>query len=295
MNKTNISPQTRVVVVVLVAVFLSSLFGYYGGKLAAGGDIYSSGANIIAGSEEAAVVEVVKKTSPSVVSIVATRDLNIITRGYNPYQDFCNDPFFREFLGSQCDVPTQPPSSRTERRQVSAGTGFIVSSDGLILTNKHVLAQDVQGADFTVITNDGKEYKATILAKDPVQDIALIKIDAKNLSALKLGDSSNLKIGQTVIAIGNALGEFSNSVSKGVISGLARSIDASTGRDSSERLDRVIQTDAAINPGNSGGPLLNLSGEVIGVNTAIATGAQNIGFAIPINSVKNDLKNWINN
>jgi S1-C subfamily serine protease len=220
---------------------------------------------------------------------VATKDLTVIERQgvYNPFEEFCKDPFFKQFLGSQCDVQSQPPKTRTEKQQVAAGSGFAISSDGLILTNKHVV--NIDGASYTVITSDGKKYPAQVLAKDPLQDLAVVKIDALNLPALTVGDSSNLQIGQTVIAIGNALGQFSNSVSKGVISGLSRSITASEGGGQSEKLEEVIQTDAAINPGNSGGPLLNLSGQVIGVNTAIAQDAQNIGFAIPINQAKKDI------
>ena len=238
-------------------------------------------------SEEEQVVAVVKKSSPAVVSIVATKDLTYVEQGWtNPFQNFCSDPFFRQFLGGQCDIESTPPKRWTENKQVGAGTGFIVSSDGYILTNKHVV--NIAGANFTVITSDNKKYSGKVIAEDPFQDLAILKIDARNSPALHLGDSSKLQIGQTVIAIGNALGEFSNTVSKGVVSGLSRSITAG-GSDFSEKLDEVIQTDAAINPGNSGGPLLNLDGEVIGVNTAIVQGAQNIGFTIPINQAKRDI------
>lgn len=238
----------------------------------------------IVSNEEQKVISVARKASPAVVSIVATKDLVFIERGQiNPFQDFCDDPFFHQFLGGQCSLPSQPPRQRTEKRQVSAGTGFIVSADGLILTNKHVI--DISGADFTVITSDDKRYLVQVLAKDPNQDLAVLKIEAAGLPVLPLGDSAKLQTGQSVIAIGNALGQFSNTVSKGVVSGLSRSITATSGS-GTERLEEVIQTDAAINPGNSGGPLLNLTGEVIGVNTAIVQGAQNIGFAIPINQAK---------
>ena len=171
------------------------------------------------------------------------------------------------------------------------GTGFIVSKDGMILTNKHVVLDE--SANCTIFTNDGRKFSAKILAKDPVQDIALLKIEPKESSpflTIKLGDSSSLQIGQTVIAIGNALGEFRNTVSVGVISGLGRTITAS-GAGIVETLEDVIQTDAAINKGNSGGPLLNLTGEVIGINTAMVSGgAENIGFAIPINKAKKDIE-----
>jgi S1-C subfamily serine protease len=155
----------------------------------------------------------------------------------------------------------------------------------MIITNKHVVS-DTQ-ADYTVILNDGKEYVAKVIARDPVSDIAVIKIDGNDFSPVILGDSDSIKVGQTAIAIGNSLGEFSNSVSKGIISGLKRNITAgSVLGGGSERLTNIIQTDAAINAGNSGGPLLNINGEVIGVNVAMAQGAENVGFALPINQVK---------
>ena len=171
------------------------------------------------------------------------------------------------------------------------GTGFIVSSDGLVLTNKHVVLDE--GVDYTVLTNDGKKFKAKVLARDPLQDLAVLKIEQdsvpKPFPIVKFGDSDKLESGQTVIAIGNALGEFRNTVSVGVISGLGRKITASGGG-FVEILEDVIQTDAAINKGNSGGPLLNLKGEVIGINTAMALGAQSIGFAIPINKAKKSIE-----
>ncbi len=234
--------------------------------------------------EETKTVNVVKRTAPAVVSIVASKDVTYVQNYATPFSSFCSDPFFRQFLGSQCDVPVPTPSQYTQHQQVAAGTGFLISSDGLILTNKHVV--DISGADFMVITNDGKKYPGKVLAKSPTQDLALLKITATELPHLILGDSSKVQIGQTVIAIGNALGQFSNTVSKGVISGLSRSITVGEGGGSSEQLDQVIQTDAAINPGNSGGPLINLSGQVIGIDTAIVQGAQNIGFAIPINQAQ---------
>ena len=175
-------------------------------------------------------------------------------------------------------------------KEIGGGTGFIVSEDGLVLTNKHVVLDEK--ADYTVFTNDGKKFSAKVLARDPLQDLAVLKIEqvgTEPFSVVKLGDSDRLESGQTVIAIGNALGEFRNTVSVGVISGLGRKITASGG-DFVETLEDVIQTDAAINKGNSGGPLLNLKGEVIGVNTAMALEAQSIGFAIPINKAKKDIE-----
>lgn len=170
----------------------------------------------------------------------------------------------------------------------AAGTGFIITSDGLILTNKHVASD--QKAAYTVVTYDGKAYDAKIQSLDPIYDLAVMKIDARNLPVVDLGDSNDLQVGQWVIAVGNALGQFSNTVTAGIISGKGRQIDASseTGANA-ETLSGLLQTDAAINPGNSGGPLVNLAGQVVGINTAVASGAQGIGFAIPINSAKADI------
>ena len=170
------------------------------------------------------------------------------------------------------------------------GTGFIVSEDGLIVTNKHVVSED---ATYKVVTKDGQEFEVTQISRDPSNDIAVIKINASDLTPVELGDSGNLKVGQFVIAIGTALGEFRHTVTTGVISGLGRGITAgSVYQGFVERLDDVIQTDAAINPGNSGGPLLNSAGQVIGVNVAVASDAQNVGFALPINVVKDALNQY---
>lgn len=174
--------------------------------------------------------------------------------------------------------------------QEAAGSGIIVGSDGIILTNKHVIngASKVQ-----VMLADGTVYNdVSVLGSDPLNDIAYLKIsNVKDLPAVELGDSSTVKIGQSVIAIGNSLGEYQNTVTSGIISALGRPLTAQDSDGSStENLSDLIQTDAAINPGNSGGPLLNMSGQVIGINTAIAQDAQGIGFSIPINSVKGTLK-----
>lgn len=171
--------------------------------------------------------------------------------------------------------------------QQGAGTGVIVTSDGLILTNKHV----VEGAStFTVTLTDGKQYDGKLVATDPSNDIAYLRVEATGLQAAELGDSDKVEVGQKVVAIGNALGQFANTVTTGVISGKSRPIEASDGSGGTERLSNLFQTDAAINPGNSGGPLLNIDGQIIGINTAIAgQNAQNIGFAIPINEVKSTL------
>jgi len=172
-------------------------------------------------------------------------------------------------------------------KDVPVGSGFFISSDGMILTNKHVVEDTA--AEYTVIMNNGKKITAKVLARDPLKDVAVIKIDGGGYSFIPLGDSDGVKIGQTAIAIGNALGEFQNTVSIGVISGLKRTLIASGAAFGPEELAGVMQTDAAINPGNSGGPLLNLKGEAVGLNTAVAHGAQNIGFALPINQIKRSI------
>ena len=172
----------------------------------------------------------------------------------------------------------------------SAGTGIIVSENGYILTNKHV----VEGSsDISIVTNDGNSYdNVKIITTDPLSDIAILKIsNAKGLKAAELGDSKALNIGQQVIAIGNALGEYDGTVTSGIISGVGRTVNASSDDGATkETLTDMIQTDAAINSGNSGGPLVNAQGQVVGVNTAVASEAQGIGFAIPISSVKGILK-----
>ncbi|MSR76446.1 MAG: PDZ domain-containing protein [Candidatus Ryanbacteria bacterium] len=229
-------------------------------------------------TEEQRVVDVVRRVSPAVVSIVATKDLPKVEQCMvSPFgEDDALSQFFPEFrVPALCQKGTQ-------RQQISAGSGFIVRDDGLIVSNRHVV-QDAT-ADYTVIMTDAKKYTAKVLARDPLQDIAILKIDAKGLPTIALGDSSSAQLGQKVIAIGNALGEFQNTISVGIVSGLSRTIVAS-----GFELRQLIQTDAAINPGNSGGPLINLSGEVVGMNTAVASGAENIGFALPINIIKKDI------
>jgi serine protease Do len=239
---------------------------------------------------ESAVVDAVKKASPAVVSIIISKNVPIVEQcPYNPFGNL--PPEFQQFFGNG-NAPqfTQPCSTgQTQLQQVGGGSGFIISQDGLILTNKHVVSDT--SASYTVITNDGTKYDAKVLARDPNQDIAVVKIAATGLPTVSLGDSDGLELGQTAIAIGNALGEFSNTVSVGVVSGLSRTVTASGGLSGGqETISNVIQTDAAINPGNSGGPLLDLQGDVIGINTAIASGAQNVGFAIPINQAKHDIQ-----
>src|SRR3989344_411696 len=236
-----------------------------------------TGQNLKVVSEESVITKVVEDVSDSVVtvSVVRSRQIGRI---------FEVDPFdpFNVF---------RPRQSEDLPRTQDIGSAFIVSEDGLIVTNKHVVSDsDVK---YRVITNGDKEYEVEKIFRDPTNDLAIIKINAKGLSPVELGDSDKLKVGQMAIAIGTALGEFRNTVTVGVISGLGRGINAGSPFEGlSERLDNVIQTDAAINPGNSGGPLLNSGGQVIGVNVAISQGAENIGFAIPINIVKDALNEF---
>ncbi|MCX6734526.1 MAG: trypsin-like peptidase domain-containing protein [Candidatus Peregrinibacteria bacterium] len=243
-----------------------------------------------AGSQEQMVVDAVKKAKPSVVSVIITKDVPVLEKYYtDPFgggQSGGNDPFggSNPFGGFGFQIP-QYRQNGTEKKEVGGGSGFIVSSDGYIVTNKHVVSDPK--AEYTVfIGEDKKKYTAKVVSTDPMNDIAVIKIDATDLPYLDFADSDHLDVGQTAIAIGNPLLEFTNSVSVGVVSGLSRSITAGDGAGQSEQLEGVIQTDAAINPGNSGGPLLNLQGKVIGVNVAVAS-ANNIGFSLPANLVKN--------
>lgn len=230
-------------------------------------------------TEETSVVDIVARVSPAVVSIVISKEITPQSTGLLFPSDL-----FREF-GFEIETPQQQqPQGEPQKKQVGAGTGFIITSDGLIATNKHVAYDD--NATYEAVLTDGKRYDARVLARDPFIDLALMKIEAKNLPVVKFGDSDKLQIGETVIAIGNALSEFSNTITKGVVSGIKRRVTAGGPGIGSEVIEEAIQTDAAINPGNSGGPLINMRGEVVGINTAVSQAGQNVGFAIPINQAK---------
>lgn len=297
-------------IILITTILVSVLFGSVSGFVAGG--IYSKpdfwkrikGEKVLENSstekneeiikivkEESAVIDVVEKVSPAVVSIIVSKDLPIIERYYsNPSEGDSFGGLFDDFFNFS--IP-QYRQKGTEKKEVGGGTGFIVSSDGYVVTNKHVVSDEE--AEYTVLMNDETKYEAEVLARDPLTDLAVLKIkfsdgEKNDLTFVTFGDSSNLKPGQSVIAIGNALGEFRNTISTGVISGLARSVTAGGATFGSEQLLGVIQTDASINPGNSGGPLLDLSGKVIGINTAMAAGAENIGFAIPVNEVKDTIE-----
>lgn len=231
--------------------------------------------------EENLIVEAVERVSPAVVSIVAAKDLPVVERFF--IDPFGGEGFFRQFF----EYAPSGPSGKTERREIGRGTGFLVTEDGYLITNKHVVADT--DAEYTVILNSGGTFNAKVVARDPIHDIAVVKIDGGPFPTAPLGNSETIRVGQSVVAIGNALGQFSNTVSVGVISGTQRTFIAS-GAGGSDELHRVLQTDAAINPGNSGGPLLDLNGNVIGINTAMVSGAENIGFAIPVYIASRDLK-----
>jgi S1-C subfamily serine protease len=208
------------------------------------------------------VAQIVQRVGPAIVRIDSTRTVGQSGR----------DSLFEQFFGDQ-----NPPRQRVQK---GTGSGFITTADGRVLTNAHV----VEGADnVSVVLKDGRQFKGTVMGTDPTTDLAVVKISATGLPIVKLGNSDNLLPGQAAIAIGNPLG-LSNTVTEGIISATGRSA-ADVGVSSAERVD-FIQTDAAINPGNSGGPLINSSGEVIGINSAIIQGAQGIGFAIPINTAQ---------
>ena len=226
-------------------------------------------------------IDVVKKVAPAVVSIGVSKYLPKVS-DINPVQ------LFNPFAFSDIEDGAQ------RKVKVGGGSGFIAHASGIVLTNKHVVF-DTE-AEYTVTLHDGTEYPATVICRDPVRDIAMLKItgNASSLPHATLAAHDRVELGQTVLAIGNALGLFSNSVSKGIVSGLARSISATLGSgEHTENLRGVIQTDVAINQGNSGGPLINLDGHVVGINTAVISGAQNIGFALPISWARADLNDVI--
>jgi S1-C subfamily serine protease len=227
--------------------------------------------------EESTVTGVIEKAIPSVVTVgisktITTRD-QFQLNPMNPFSPFERIP------GQKRDV------------KQNIGSGFVGTTDGLIITNKHVVSDTL--SDYTVLTNDGKKYNVQKIYRDPLNDIAIVKINATGLKPLPLADSSKIKLGQMAIAIGTPLGEFTNTVTTGIVSGLGRGITAgSPYEEFVEKLDNIIQTDAAISPGNSGGPLLNSAGQVMGVNTAVSQEGQNLGFAIPSNIIKDVLEHF---
>jgi len=230
--------------------------------------------------EESVVTKVVEEVLPSVVTVgISKTTTTPDTYQFDPFNPF--NPL------------EQIPGSKKKIEQ-NIGSGFIISKDGLIITNKHVVSDT--SAVYQVLTNDNKKFDVQKIYRDPLNDLAILKINGNNLRPLKMGDSSKIKLGQTAIAIGTPLGEFKNTVTKGIISGLGRGITAGSPFEGYvEKLDNVIQTDAPISAGNSGGPLLNSKGEVVGINTAIAQDGESIGFAIPVNVIKDLIKTFEKN
>ena len=222
-----------------------------------------------------AFTAVAKKAVPAVVAIKVEKTVksNMPDMFFNSPFD---DEFFRRFFGPQFSPPSQPRSQKKEGQ----ASGFIISSDGYILTNNHVVA-DVD--KITVVLKDGRKLDAKVIGTDDKSEVALIKVDAKDLPVIELGDSDELEVGEWVIAVGNPFG-LAETVTVGVVSAKGRQTGITDGG-----YEDFIQTDAAINPGNSGGPLLNLDGKVVGINTAIITqsgGYMGVGLAIPINMAK---------
>ena len=241
-------------------------------------------------SSKSPIIEIAKKVCPAVITVIVSKDLPKV-------EDFYSFPYGgKEYILPMMEKGEQ---GKTEKTQIGGGSGFIISEDGYIITSNHVVADTT--ADYTVILNPKHKHPAKVLSRNPINDIAILKIDpssynssgqtAKNLPCIELADSNKIQLGEEVVAVGNALGEFHDTLSAGIISGLSRYITAFGGLDHQmQNLRGLIQTDAAINPGNSGGPLVNMDGKVIGINTAMIMGAQNIGFAIPINYAKKDLE-----
>lgn len=229
---------------------------------------------LIQGDGSLSVADVSEVASDSVVTVSIKTQQRIIQDPFAGFFGFNRTPIEQEIQEIQRDI----------------GTGFVVDSNGLIVTNKHVVSEAT--AEYKIIDKNDKEYVVTNIYRDPSTDLAILKVEGAELPPLDLGDSSKIRVGEAVIAIGTALGEFRHTVTTGVISGLGRGITAFGGMAGMEELENVIQTDAAINPGNSGGPLLNAKGEVIGVNVAVSANAQNVGFALPINVVKESIQNF---
>lgn len=243
------------------------------------------------------IVRVIKRVLPAVVSIAISKHLEDVERemplelyslahGHSGQPNRTNLPHDKKRKNT-LEIPEELVDSRG-MLQVGGGSGFIVDSEGLILTNKHVVSD--RDAEYTVLTADGRKFPAAVLSCDPINDIAILRIEQKKLPTVPLGDASRLELGETVIAIGNALGIFQNTVSVGIVAGLSRSLIAQADSNAPpQEMRGLIQTDAAFNPGNSGGPLVDSKGRAVGINAAIIANAQNICFAIPVNAARRDL------
>jgi S1-C subfamily serine protease len=227
--------------------------------------------------DEKNVVEVVKSVDPAVVSVIISKDLPVLEQSFEEIEIFDG-------------IKIMAPRSREvgkQKQQIGGGTAFFISNDGLMVTNNHVVSD--ASAEYTVVTNDGKVYSVDVLSRKPELDLALLKVrESGTFPIIRLSSSDTVTLGQTVIAIGNALGEFRNTISKGIVSGIGRSVLA----ENNQSFTEVIQTDASINSGNSGGPLVNTNGELIGVNFSAVMGAENISFAVPVSHVKKLLQGY---
>ncbi|MGA2417922.1 MAG: trypsin-like peptidase domain-containing protein [Candidatus Staskawiczbacteria bacterium] len=226
------------------------------------------------------IVEIAKRVCPAVITVIVSKDLP-------KAENFYSFPFAgKEFIMPKLE---KGEKGKVEKMQIGGGSGFIVSENGYVFTSNHVVSDTT--ADYTVIVDPKHKYPAKVLSRNPINDTAVLKIQGDKFPYLELSDSNKIELGEEVVAVGNALGEFTDTLSAGIVSGLSRFINAFGGIENQmQNLRGLIQTDAAINPGNSGGPLINMEGQVVGINTAMIMGAQNIGFAIPINYAKKDLE-----
>lgn len=234
------------------------------------------------------IIEIAKRVCPAVITVIVSKDLPKAENFYSfPFGD-------KEYVMPKLEKGQKGPKGYpTQKTKIGGGSGFIISEDGYILTSNHVVSDTT--ADYTVILDPKHKYPAKVLSRNPINDTAVLKIERTEGSSgfpfLEMADSGKIELGEEVVAVGNALGEFTDTLSAGIVSGLSRFITAFGGIENQmQNLRGLIQTDAAINPGNSGGPLINMEGKVIGINTATIQGAQNIGFAIPINYAKKDLE-----
>lgn len=275
---------------VLVAVFVGGIYFGKSGKL----DLSNKGENLVdqrlrekerdrydLSSCNESTANIAEELSDSVIT-VAVKRLNLksnVRGGLDLFGFFNFSPGFR-------------PEDYEEVQQ-DIGTGFVVGDEKFVITNRHVVS-DTE-SEYKIVDSSDKEYEVIKIYRDPVNDLAILQVEGLNVDSIPLGDSDLIRVGEDVVAIGTALGEFRHTVTTGVISGLGRGITAGDGFGGYvESLDNVIQTDAAINPGNSGGPLINRCGEVIGINVAVSSNAENIGFSIPVNVLKKSLENFEN-
>jgi len=226
------------------------------------------------------IIEIAKKVCPAVITVIVSKDLPKAENFYSfPYGG-------KEYVMPKME---KGQKSKIERTKIGGGSGFIISENGYVFTSNHVVSDT--SADYTVVLDPKHKYPVKVLSRNPINDTAVLKIEGERFPFLEMADSGKIELGEEVVAVGNALGEFTDTLSAGIVSGLSRFITAFGGIENQmQNLRGLIQTDAAINPGNSGGPLINMEGKVIGINTAMIQGAQNIGFAIPINYAKKDLE-----